>query len=234
MTDHAWVLLKSGRRLDLLDPDPDAWTDADLATGLARTYRWGGHSRWNLPFSVAQHSLLVLRIREQMEAPCQLEPWERLAELLHDADEGLLGFDAITPLKPQLGDGYAQVVTRLRQAIASRYGLRIDHAEGYERHRVADRLAAASEAHHVVGWSEEDIRSQLGILINPLHDDPLTPLPGLRAWEPWPPVPAAQQFLGLLTRLQAEVARPTAGRRLETDIRRRRLHAEQDAVGAGR
>ncbi len=41
--DRAWVLLKSGRRLDLLNPHPHAWNDDDIATGLARTYRWGGH-----------------------------------------------------------------------------------------------------------------------------------------------------------------------------------------------
>lgn len=48
MSDRAGVLLKSGRRLDLLDPDPyGGWTDEDLATGLARTHRWGGHSAWD-------------------------------------------------------------------------------------------------------------------------------------------------------------------------------------------
>jgi hypothetical protein len=36
--DRAWVLLPSGWRLDLLTPDPSAWTDSDLATGLSRTY----------------------------------------------------------------------------------------------------------------------------------------------------------------------------------------------------
>jgi hypothetical protein len=41
---RAWVLLPSGRRLDLLNPDPWAWTDDDLATGLSRTYRWAGYS----------------------------------------------------------------------------------------------------------------------------------------------------------------------------------------------
>lgn len=35
--DRAYVLLRSGRRLALLNPDPDAWTDEDLATGLVRT-----------------------------------------------------------------------------------------------------------------------------------------------------------------------------------------------------
>ena len=37
---RAFVLLKSRRRLDLLNPDPQAWTDDDLAAGLSRTMRW--------------------------------------------------------------------------------------------------------------------------------------------------------------------------------------------------
>jgi hypothetical protein len=72
---RAFVLLKSRRRLDLLDPDPHAWTDDDLAAGLSRTMRWGGASRWEYPLSVAQHSLTVLAIRE---ADGALTPGEAL------------------------------------------------------------------------------------------------------------------------------------------------------------
>ena len=50
---RAFVLLKSRRRLDLLNPNPHAWTDDDLAAGLSRTMRWGGASRWEHPLSVA-------------------------------------------------------------------------------------------------------------------------------------------------------------------------------------
>jgi hypothetical protein len=64
---RAFVLLRSGLRLDLLNPDPHAWTDEDLAAGLARTLRWDGASRWAHPLSVAQHSLTVLAIREAEE-----------------------------------------------------------------------------------------------------------------------------------------------------------------------
>ncbi len=78
----AFVLLESGRRLDLLDPRPGAWTDKDLAVGVSRMYRWGGHSRWELPLSVAQHTLLVLR--QQMQPHQLLTPREALRELLHD------------------------------------------------------------------------------------------------------------------------------------------------------
>ena len=62
---RAFVLFRSGGRLDLLNPHFDCWTDEDLALNLARISRWGGATRWYEPLSVAQHSLLVLQIREQ-------------------------------------------------------------------------------------------------------------------------------------------------------------------------
>ena len=76
---RAFVLFRSGRRVDLLDPSADSWTDEDLAYNLARISRWGGASKWPEPLSVAQHCLLVLRIREQEEV---LAPGEALREPL--------------------------------------------------------------------------------------------------------------------------------------------------------
>ncbi len=35
--DRAWVRLSSGRRLNLIAPQPTDWTDLDLAVGLSRT-----------------------------------------------------------------------------------------------------------------------------------------------------------------------------------------------------
>ena len=115
------VLLKSRRRLDLLNPDPHAWTDDDLAAGLSRTMRWSGASQWEHPLSVAQHSLTVLAIREA-EGP--LTPAEALRELLHDATEFMLGWDCITPLKAQLGEPFRALEARLQSAIDTRYRLR--------------------------------------------------------------------------------------------------------------
>ena len=68
MSDRAWILLPSGKQLDLLAPDPWAWTDDDLAIGLSRTYRWAGYSAWDLPLSVAQHSLAVRALRRSQSA----------------------------------------------------------------------------------------------------------------------------------------------------------------------
>ena len=199
--DRAWVLLGSGRRLNLVDPQPGDWRDLDLAVGLSRTYRWGRHSRWELPLSVAQHSLLVLVLRQQMQPHQPLTPREALRELLHDADEGLLGFDPISPLKPHLGVGFAALTCRLRHAIDTRYRLPEWPAEDYLLHKRADHLAAASEALHVAGWSMEDITETLGLRLAPAMVDPLPLLDGMHPWEPWPPRRAAALFLAKLREL---------------------------------
>src|SRR3954463_7371045 len=109
---RAWVRMPSGKRLALLTPTPFDWDDADLALGLARTYRWGGHSAWPLPLSVAQHSISVMLMR-RAAAPHGLSPLAELRELLHDAEEGLLGFDCISVLKPFLGERFRDLSTRL-------------------------------------------------------------------------------------------------------------------------
>ena len=144
ITNRAWVLLPSGRRLDLLNPDSRAWTDQDLSVGLSRTYRWAGYSAWDLPLSVAQHSLTALAIRQASSGHGWALP-EALRELLHDAEEALLGgWDPITPLKPHLGPAFDALVRRLQAAVAERYQLPAWTPESYASHKHADRLAAAA------------------------------------------------------------------------------------------
>lgn len=196
---RAWVRLPSGKRLDLLNPTPFDWEDTDLALGLARTYRWGGHSAWPLPLSVAQHSLLVLALhRQRSQNP---DSRTELRELLHDADEGLLGFDCISVVKPFLGEAYRTLTLRLEQAVALRYALPPWTPAEKKTHKRADRLAAASEAVHVVGWTQGEVRTTLRIPFTALADDPLCDIYGGRQWEPWPPALAAERFLAELEHL---------------------------------
>lgn len=201
---RAWVRMPSERRLDLLDPTPFDWDDSDLALGLARTYRWGGHSAWPRPLSVAQHSLTVMHLRA---AACQavgveLAPLAALRELLHDAEEGLLGFDCVSPLKPFLGEGFRALTVRLENAVFLRYGLPHWTPKEHAAHKLADRLAAASEAVHVVGWSAKEVLHTLKITVPPLNDDPLHAIYGGTPWEPWAPPLAAERFLDELNRLK--------------------------------
>jgi hypothetical protein len=194
-----YVLLPSGNIIDLADPDPDSWTDEDLALGLSRTYRWGGHSRWPRPLTVAQHSLSVLAIRRQRNT--LLSPQLSLYELLHDAEEGLIGFDCVAPLKAFLGARFAELSARLMSAIATRYRLPKLTAEEHRLHKLADRQAAASEALHVTSWSAEQIEITLQIRERPLERDPLGAaafLDGWMDWEPWSPDYARRQWLDAL------------------------------------
>lgn len=103
MTEHAWMLLPSGRQLDLLAPHRCAWTDRDLAVRLSRTYRWCSNTRWANPLSVAQHSLTVLHLRRAVAAQ-PLIPVEQLRELLHYAEEALANHDV-----PTMGFNYTAV-----------------------------------------------------------------------------------------------------------------------------
>lgn len=203
MTDRssrAWVRQPSGRRLDLVNPTPFDWDDEDLAVGLARTFRWGGHSIWPLPLSVAQHSLFVLELSRKASGG-KLSNEALLRELLHDAEEGLVGFDPISPLKPILGQEFRKVMDRLQHAVFTRYGVRPWNSQEKRAHKKADHLAAASEAVHVAGWTESEAAAVLGIKQKPLATDILAAVYGAKEWEPWPSDTAAERFLAALHEL---------------------------------
>jgi len=117
---RAWQRMLSGRRLDLLDPSPMDIEIEDIAHGLARVARWNGQTIGDHPFSVAQHSVVVEEIAAHIKPG--LEPRWRLAALLHDAAEYVIG-DMISPFKTALGIDYRAFEDRLEGAIHLRFGL---------------------------------------------------------------------------------------------------------------
>lgn len=203
---RAWVLLRSKRRLDLLNPTPFDWELSDLAEGEARTFRWGGSSAWEWPLSVAQHSLLTLEIH-RAAAPTGLAAALELANLVHDGSEALgVRWDPITPVKPFLGEGFHRMDRAIQRAIHIRLGLPGDVPTEWKKAiKAADRRAAASEALHVAGWSRDEIRATLKIRLAPLDTDPLVRRYGGRPWEPWPIRLAEERFLDELERLHRKV-----------------------------
>ena len=202
IANRAWVLLPSGRRLDLLNPDPQAWTDHDLSVGLSRTYRWAGYSAWDLPLSGAQHSLTVLAIRQGSPGP-GLTPPEALRELLHDAEEALLGAGIRSPRSSRISDrASTHWCDACRRPSITAASCLPGRRQATLLHKHADRLAAASEAFHVAGWSRQAMRESLGITLEPLADDPLPVPRGMRPWELWPPNLAAHLFLTRMNELQ--------------------------------
>ena len=157
---RAWQRMLSGRRLDLLDPSPVDVEIEDIAHGLARVARWNGQTRGPLPFSVAQHSVLVERFCAELK-PGWPAKW-RLAALLHDAPEFVIG-DLISPFKAALGGDYKAIERRLMRAVHLRFGLPADLPDPVEKLiKRADRASAFFEATQLAGFAAEEARKFFG------------------------------------------------------------------------
>lgn len=153
------VRLLSGVYFNPLDPTPEAVahvTWADVAWGLANTYRFAGQTV--APISVAAHTLCVLSAARRLARPSlghlpkeadpeavALDRRVARAALLHDASEAFLG-DIPTPFKrhPTFA-AVAAAESRLQAALNVRFGA---GAEDHHLPAVAegDRFALAVEA----------------------------------------------------------------------------------------
>lgn len=159
---RAWQRMLSGRRLDLLDPTPMDIEISDIAHGLAFVARWNGQTRGDFAYSVAEHSLLV----EEIFAHCYpaAGPRDRLAALLHDAPEYVIG-DMISPVKAAVGPGYGALDARLTAAIHLRFGLpAVLPAELKKRIKRADKISAWLESTRIAGFSEREADRLFGRL----------------------------------------------------------------------
>ncbi|MBV8473900.1 MAG: HD family hydrolase [Hyphomicrobiales bacterium] len=183
---RAWQRMLSGRRLDLIDPSPLDVEIADIAHGLARVARWNGQTRGPEIFSVAQHSLLVEAVFAA-QAPGTSRA-ERLAALLHDAPEYVIG-DMISPFKAAIGGDYKQVEGRLLQAIFLRFGIPPQMDPDLAKAvKAADRLAAYLEATALAGFTVAEARKFFGA--------PKFALDAFGAYlEPLRPAEAQERFL---------------------------------------
>jgi uncharacterized protein len=151
---RAWQRMLSGRRLDLLDPSPLDVEIEDIAHGLARVARWNGQTVGDHPFSVAQHSLVVLDLALRLEPG--LSARDRLMVLLHDAPEYVIG-DMISPFKAVIGGQYKEVEARLTAAIHLRVGLpAVTPAALHKLAKRADLISAYFEARELAGFTEAE------------------------------------------------------------------------------
>ncbi len=151
---RAWQRMLSGRRLDLLDPSPMDIEIEDIAHGLARVARWNGQTIGEHAFSVAQHSVVVEEICAHIQPG--LEPRWRLAALLHDASEYVIG-DMISPFKAALGYDYKLFEERLENAIHIRFGLPAKVPVAIKKLiKQADRACAFFEATQLAGFGHAE------------------------------------------------------------------------------
>lgn len=120
------ILTRSGRLLDLVDPRPEDISIEDIAHGLSRQVRYGGHLG---DYTVAQHCFAVARcIHDNWPGAPHHGLVEALRHaLLHDASEAYIR-DMPTPAKKLMPD-YREVEARLEAAIYSRFGVSGDWAD---------------------------------------------------------------------------------------------------------
>mgnify|MGYP003631482387 FL=1 len=150
----------SGRRLDLLDPTPMDIEVVDIAHGLAFVARWNGQTHGDWPYSVAEHSLLVVEIFTRLHPAASAR--ERLTALLHDAPEYVIG-DMISPVKAAVGSDYGALDSRLQAAIHLRFGLTAHTPDRLKRRiKKADKLSAWLEAVGIAGFDPTEANRFFG------------------------------------------------------------------------
>lgn len=126
-----WLGTVSGKRIDLLNPDPEQITLPDIAHGLSRMCRFNGQILGF--YSVAEHSVNVANL---------VTKEQKLQALLHDASEAYI-CDVPTPLKRIIGPAYKEIENRLMAAIGSKFGVDLQNLPaGVKR---ADRVMLVTE-----------------------------------------------------------------------------------------
>lgn len=168
------IRLSSGSYLDLADPDCDVIQPVDIAAGL-RQPRFGAQTRQF--YTIAQHSLLVLRlvspIARQLGGDKGLQL--RRCALMHDAAEAFV-HDIVTPLKRQLPE-YRKIEARLEQRLANRFGWSWT-AFRRDLVKLADLQALAIERRDLVG------RTDPWPILDRIDREKLASVKITRCWQP--------------------------------------------------
>ena len=140
-----WMTTISGVMFDVVNPNHELVTALDIAHHLSLINRFNG-ATWR-PYSVAEHSLLVLEIAERELRVT--DPSALLACFMHDGHEAYFG-DVISPVKHELGAPASIMELRLARTVQRRFGL-ITASTAYEDViRRADLMALATERRDLV------------------------------------------------------------------------------------
>lgn len=118
-----WIQTHSTRTFRLDRPSPLDVDIHDIAHSLALQNRFNGHTI--VPYSVAQHCVLVSRIVEQRagEYPAPEIPInEPLLGLLHDAHEAYTG-DLVSPVKRLISNAWQIVEDNAESAVQMAFAL---------------------------------------------------------------------------------------------------------------
>lgn len=128
-----WMLTATGASLDLRWIAQDKISLLDIAHHLSQINRFCGACR--RPYSVAEHSLLVLQIVEHTMPLAN--PAVLMAALMHDAHEAYTN-DISSPMKQVVGEAWRMEEHRIQRAVLQRFGL----------------LTATTSASKLIQWAD--------------------------------------------------------------------------------
>lgn len=113
-----------------------------IAHSLAQLNRFNGHAL--RPYSVAEHSLLVVEIIERECQPLQVSVHALFAALMHDAHESISS-DLHSPGKAVIGAPWTRWEERFESMVRSQFGLHTAATSYRDLIRKADLVALATE-----------------------------------------------------------------------------------------
>jgi hypothetical protein len=132
-----WKRLSSGKYVDIGNLQPDDVSIEDVETSLNHIYRFTGHHKDEKPLTVAQHSLLCLRLAEIIEPD---DYKLHLAVLIHDFAECIIG-DVATPVKRAMGKAWYDFAIPIERIFEEKFfGERVD-TELHDRVKLYDLMA---------------------------------------------------------------------------------------------
>lgn len=114
-----WMHTLSGKKFFPLDPRPEDIDLLSIANGLAKEERYGGQTRIEYHYSVAEHCFLMALHAYRTD---NKHPVVCLAVLFHDAAEAYCK-DLPKAVKDAVGESYASMESKVLQVILRKYNL---------------------------------------------------------------------------------------------------------------
>ncbi len=133
----------TGRFVDVMKPSPDMIDFEDIAWSLSRQARFNGHTISTIPYSVAQHSVMVAERVRTMGWDAMVLP-----ALLHDAAEAYIS-DIPSPIKniPGVREAVKGVEDRLLRIVFQALNVEYPNDTQWAIIHDADMWCRAIEAH---------------------------------------------------------------------------------------
>jgi 5'-deoxynucleotidase YfbR-like HD superfamily hydrolase len=141
-TDH-YLETYTGKKLYILDPQPEAICIEDIAHSLARTVRYRGHIKDGVWYCVGEHSIHVANVAASHKGPYKKTRAQVMRAFMHDAVEAYMG-DIPSPIKASIPELRA-AERDIEHVIMAKYGLQLhkpDWLDAIDKRIIVDERRA--------------------------------------------------------------------------------------------